>query len=341
MKRLIFSDLHLHPWSYGATVTEHGYNSRLWAQKLALDEMLTYAIEHEIEYAYFLGDLFHTHGNVPTQALAIAADFFRELRRHCSINALVGNHDMANKSGSIHALSFLEPTEVIENGHWVNGGVNIGGLSYTTDDDELKQFLDICGDTGGIALLHQGVANVQLSSGYIIDERLSPEMIPDNVVAFSGHYHFHKRVSQNLTVVGNLAALNWSDANQTKGFVVYDDETGTIEHIEQHSAPNFVSFDQPQFRGNNERSVDGNFLRLNYPVAVEDQEEIRKGWLKQGALTVEFPQTVTAQTETTRMKAGEELTVESLVEAFARKDMDPRRREVGEEVRSETYSVQS
>ena len=337
MKRLIFSDLHLHTWSYGATITEAGYNSRLWAQKLALDEMLAYAKEHQIDYAYFLGDLFHTHGQVPTQALSIAADFFRKLRAQCSVRAIVGNHDMANKAGNIHALEFLRHGELA--GKWFDGGVNVYGLPYTEDEDKIKQFMDICGGTGGIVLLHQGVANVPLGSGYIIDERLKPEMIPDNCVAFTGHYHFHRRVSQNLTVVGNLTGLNWSDANQPKGFVIYDDATGEIEHIEQTAAPNFVSFDGKQFRGNYEHPIAGNFLRLNYPVAMDDQEEIRKNYLAEGALTVEFPQLLTDQEETATMKAGDELTIEHLVEAFERKDMNKRRREVGVDLREDNYEA--
>ena len=68
-KRLIFSDLHLHPFLYGSSTTETGYNSRLWSQWLVIQEMIQDAVDRGVKHAYFGGDLFHVHGTISVEAM--------------------------------------------------------------------------------------------------------------------------------------------------------------------------------------------------------------------------------------------------------------------------------
>jgi len=211
-KRLVFSDLHLNQWAYGSTITSEGFNSRLWAQAMACQEMIEDAEREGVRYAYFCGDLFHLHGSVPTQALVMASRLFNGLRsRGIQIRAIPGNHDMQDKQGKIHGLEFLPEGERL--GYWPDDdGLFVQALPYTTDEEVLKRFLgelDFGEAGGGMILLHQGVAGVPLSSGWVLDEKLTPKMIPENVMAFVGHYHFFRQVSSNLTVVGNLTPLTW------------------------------------------------------------------------------------------------------------------------------------
>lgn len=335
MKRLIFSDLHLSNWSYGSTVNEHGYNSRLWAQKEALDEIVQYTEEHSIRYAYFAGDLFHKHSVIPTQAAIVASNFFRALRdQGVKIRGIAGNHDFDNRSGSINAVTpFLTPEEM--KGTWNDDGLIVNALPYTEDEEILKRFLGNA-PLKSMLLLHQGVAGVPLSSGYVLDEKLTPELIPDTCVAFSGHYHYHKRVSPRLTVIGNLTALNWSDIDQPKGFVVYDDETKEIEQVLQRSAPAFISWSEQIDEYSDLTNVEGAFVRYTDEIKPTDQEGIRQALIKEGALTVEFPK-IEIEAGTSEIRTGEEVTVEHLVKSFELKDMEPRRIEVGLEIREERY----
>jgi DNA repair exonuclease SbcCD nuclease subunit len=335
-KRLLFSDLHLHTWTYGATVNADGFNSRLAGQAKALDNMLGYALEAEVEYAYFLGDLFHTHGRVPTQALQVAAMFFKDLRDNgIKIRAMYGNHDMDDKHGNIHALSWLDYDELL--GEWLeDDGLLVQALPYTEDEDTLKRFLGDASE-GAMLLLHQGVAGVPLSSGYVLDEKLTPDLIPDYCTAFTGHYHFHKRVSDNLTVVGNLTPLNWSDIDQTKGFVLLDDDLVPTQ-IPQEDAPNFRSWSEDIAKHSDLANVEDSFIRYTDEVKQSDQEGIRKALIKEGALTVEFPK-VEIEVGASAIRTGEEITVEHLVKTFETEDMEPRRLEVGLEVREERYEA--
>lgn len=333
MRRLFFSDLHLHTWTYGAHTMDSGFNSRLWYQWLALQQMIKYIDEHDIRYVYFTGDLFHTHANIPAQALSVAGELFRQLKiRDIKVRAIPGNHDFASRSGNIHSLSWL-PDGVLD-GDWLDDDIQVCALPYTDDEEKLKRFLGSVEKMadGTIVMLHQGVAGVPLSSGFLMDEKLTPDMIPTNVVAFTGHYHFFRRVTTNLTVVGNLTPLNWNDIDQQKGWVIYDDETRTVEQIKQTVAPEF------RLVGRDHRECGAHFVRCSDAVSSGEQEEVRQGLIKAGALTVEF--TAALATEGTKGEgawSGEEVTLDHLVKTFEAKDMEPRRREVGSQVREGNY----
>jgi DNA repair exonuclease SbcCD nuclease subunit len=336
MKRLFISDLHLHTWAYGATVNNAGYNSRLAGQTGALREVLDYIEKERIKYLYFNGDLFHTHGRVPVQALTVASGFFRKVRQlGTKVRGIYGNHDMESKDGRINSVEpILTDDELF--GDWEDAGLRVLALPYTEDEETIKRFLGNASQ-GAMLMLHQGVMGVPLSSGYVIDEKLTPEMIPSYCKAFTGHYHFHRVVSDRLTVIGNLTPLNWSDIDQPKGFVVWDDETKEPpQQIIQTSAPKFVSWSNETAEEFDLANIAGAFVRYVDEAPMKDQQKIREDLIKEGAWTVEFVKT---ETEAREIRHGEAVTVEHLVKAFEADDMEPRRRAVGQEIRETRYET--
>ena len=107
MKILIFSDLHVHNWTYGATQID-GWNSRLLVQEKFLDHLANVAAEEDIDVAVFCGDLFHQHGQLTADVLQVAYEGFRTLGNTIpDCYALVGNHDFQTSDGDINSLSFL------------------------------------------------------------------------------------------------------------------------------------------------------------------------------------------------------------------------------------------
>lgn len=335
MKRIFISDIHLHTWSYGATVASNGMNTRLLAQAKALNEVERYAIENNIDYIYHGGDMFHTPGSVPTQALYVFNNFVRELSLNkINFRGIVGNHDQATKDGYINSV-FPYATQQIEN--WYDRDLPVSMMGYTQDEDAIKQLLSLAADEGGLILMHQGVKNVPLASGYVVDECLTPAMIPANCMAFTGHYHFHKRVTSNLTVIGNLTALNWNDIDQEKGFLVWDDETNEIEFISS-KAPRFISFSEGQELG----LVENCFVRYTDEIKVTHIAEIRETLINNGAITVEFPNKSAAVSSAISMAK-----IESNRRIFQPREylsviepkLEPRRKQVGEELRNGTYET--
>ena len=162
-------------------------------------------------------------------------------------------------------------------------------------------------------------------------------MIPNNSVAFTGHYHFFKKVSKRLTVVGNLTPLGWSDIDQPKGWLCWDDETGDTEQIVQSVSPMFISWNRSVERHSDLENVKDTFVRFTAPVTVEEMTMIREKLMDAGALTVQFSEMKKSKKEK-KIRAGNQISMESLVEQYSN-STEGRRREVGQEIREDNYEA--
>ena len=216
MRVLIFSDLHLHNWPYGASLVD-GMNSRLKAQADVLYAITDAAVD--ADRVVFCGDLFHCHGKLDAAVLEVAWQGFHRIARlgNCPIDLLVGNHDMADKSMRYHSLQWMRAFNYgTKDSHFTvidyplhqshNHDGPFSFLPYTEDKAVIEKFFAECGE---VCFMHQGVAKVPMGSGFLIDEILTLDMIPDHVKhVFTGHYHQHNKVSDKLTIVGSTMQHN-------------------------------------------------------------------------------------------------------------------------------------
>src|SRR3990167_7616811 len=152
---IVFSDLHLHLWSYGAS-TVNGKNSRLLDQVNVLDQIRLYALTNNIKEIVFTGDFFHTHSSVRSEVLWAAHTFLSALKReNIKIIFLIGNHDYTNKEGDLHSIDFLkEFGTVVEQSGLYND--LFWAMSYTEDQNKLIKFLNEA-PVNSIVLMHQGI----------------------------------------------------------------------------------------------------------------------------------------------------------------------------------------
>ena len=99
MKILHFADLHLGVESYGHIDPASGLSSRLLDFLSALDQVVDYALENEIDLVLFCGDAYKSREPTQTQQ----REFAKRIRRLSSSNIpiflLIGNHDLPNAIG--------------------------------------------------------------------------------------------------------------------------------------------------------------------------------------------------------------------------------------------------
>ena len=135
--------------------------------------------------------------------------------------------------------------------------------------------------------MHQGISGVELNSkGFTLDELLSPDMIPPNVLhAFCGHYHSFKRVNDQITIPGSPMQLNWGDKNESRGWldVTVDGVNIDIKHIGS-KAPKFIEIDT--ISSVSVEDISHNFLRVTSDTT--NQDVTRQSLLEWGAESVEF-----------------------------------------------------
>lgn len=331
MRFVVFSDLHLYEWTYGATYI-NGMNSRLLAQANVLNQIKTYCLENNIWQIVFCGDLFHTHAKVTAPVLKVAYECFQSMAvLGLELTFLVGNHDFGNKTGSIHMLEFLKTLGCVidrsARGCVIDRsaiGTDLFSLiSYTEDAEELKDFISNT-PKGHYLFMHQGVSGVPLGSGFVIpNEILNPADIPSGVLAFTGHYHSHKKVSPNLYVVGSPMQHDWSDAGEVRGWLDVDGLSVTqIESV----APKFVKLNP----GNvfTAKDLTNNYVRVKANPGEMDHSIFEKA----GVSSIEYD--TTKETDAQELIAVDSFELEPLIRSFeVKNNVSPELIQLGRDLR--------
>jgi DNA repair exonuclease SbcCD nuclease subunit len=338
MKFLVFSDLHLHQWQYGANYS-NGWNSRLMAQQRVLFDIIKCCRENNIPQIVFCGDLFHTHGRIDAACLTVASTFFNELR-DANIKAYVlrGNHDTADKSNTVNSLSWLygyENVMMTDKWDWLYD--NMVGIAYTEDKEWLKEILNNRISKDSFVFMHQGVSGVPVGSDFVIpNEILTPDMIPSHVKhAFTGHYHSHKKVTDKLTIVGAPMQHTWADCGEDRGWLVVDSKTGEYERV-LSKAPRFVKTGPFEIN----EGIEGNYIRVEYFVDPNDQKDSRMRLLQQGALSVEFSYSNPEAPRMRSIQSDGDFNLNIVIDKFQKsKGLDSKAIKIGEQLRQGIYEA--
>ena len=99
MKILHFADLHLGVESYGRIDPATGVSSRLTDFLSALDQVVDYALQNNIDLVLFCGDAYKSREPNQTQQREFARRINRLSTSGVPLFLLVGNHDMPNAVG--------------------------------------------------------------------------------------------------------------------------------------------------------------------------------------------------------------------------------------------------
>ena len=305
MKILIWADMHLHTWTYGSKLID-GVNSRLLEQAKVMSRIAAAIRRDPVGHIVFLGDLFHTHSKIDISVLKVAYEGITEIMDAAAettgarMEVLVGNHDTDRKDMSVHALHWLNsiPGVSVVDNVWHDIEKGFSYLSYTENEDVLKKFFRM---SQPICFMHQGLVDVPMASGFVVNEIMNHDMIPGHVRhVFTGHYHPFT-VLPKATVVGSVMQHTWADMGDKRGWLMVDTEgqLGAAPDLVQinSKAPEFITLNMcgcdsigtplvsskwvsPGYAKNN-------YIRVtNY--AESGIEKIRKELLDGGAASVEF-----------------------------------------------------
>jgi hypothetical protein len=361
-KFAVYSDLHIHPWEYGATEDTYGSNTRLREQYFFLYQLGKYCKENNIMELFFCGDFFHTHGRVATNALFLGTQGLRYIAAQgVSQWLIVGNHDISknfkdtfplepNSLEQFSVFSKVVSSPVIGK-YLTHPNILVSMIPFTESASLLATNLEMVRRVSDkhphYLFLHQGVAKAPMGSGYLIDEILTPAMIPDNVTrAFTGHYHTHQDLGK-LVIVGPPMQHTWADTKEEGGILVVDTETGEFTRQQVHDNPKFVNVEAGFLRAlSNLAEADDlrnivyeNFIRVNNvsDMSLEKAEALKECLLKLGAHSVEL-KFAEKHSNPLDKESSKFLSMEELLGEFE-KGLTDRQRQIGEELRKGSYEV--
>ena len=320
MRFLVLSDIHLHEWAYGSKLVD-GRNSRLEQQINAIQQCVKHCQSSGITSAIVTGDIYHTS----TITAGVSEGSYRAFRAFADagihLTIVPGNHDQATRSGELDALAWFSPfATVVGRCHEVLhsiGDVQAECIPFTHDRDKLRRRIDELQNGTRLLFMHQGVSGVEINSkGFTLNEALSPDMIPDSIACFTGHYHSAKCVKPNLVIPGSLTQLNWGDKNEHRGWMDVElQDNGNLEIVHNEAAASkFVELTSLE----DLTQVSGNFIRLmtteNAPSFVEDAVlQLNKA----GAESVEVKQIVQIDTHLDEVKTQGFNSLNEIIYAFA------------------------
>lgn len=296
------ADVHLHNWSFGSHINEHGVNNRL---QYLLDDLYRCAemtIDRGGDAMVIAGDLFHVRGSVAPSVLNPAKAMIERILHDMpamTIYILAGNHDMEFRDSSavgnsVQALAG-ERVVVINSPRYVS---QLGAflVPWVEDMAELKSLISHEIPIGAFStgvnikdcdlILHAPIDGV---IGGLPPHGLTPEWLGEcgyNRI-FAGHYHNHKRLGHEVYSIGALAHHTWNDVNTDAGFLMVGE---SVEFMASH-APRFFDVKAEDFDDDTMMAlaVVNTYCRVKLPkTRAWEQEEIRNGLLKMGARAVTF-----------------------------------------------------
>ena len=274
----LYSDLHAHPYNNG-TVLEHGTNSRVQDAVSVIEQVYSYAVEHDLDYVFFGGDLFDRRKSIDVDTYNRIHQVVQTCSEKMATIMIPGNHDQANKSGTIHALQRFESpscTVVSEPGwHQLIDDVWLFAVPYYDDGVLIAEHVaeGVKNKPEGkrhLLLLHYGVEGARIGpSDYVLPCELSVSMLLPQEwdVIFSGHYHIGQKLEDNFYYIGSAMQHRWDDVGFEKSFVVYDSKDSSIVRVPT-VAPQFMEV-RKSLRG---KDVSNCFVRIIRSTPIKEEK---------------------------------------------------------------------
>ena len=351
LRLVIFSDLHIHSWSEHSH-DDRGVPSRLRHCVSVLEKIRAYAVEHGITHVLFLGDLFHKRGVLYTLPYNLVVEELASWKRSgLYLIANVGNHDLADRSGKIHALQALQSagllTTVGQDGwaNWTLGddACHVTAVAYCSEAAELRRRTDAALEDREklwhadftIGMFHHGFkgARVGTSLEYVVKEEADPdEYAKEFTIQNSGHYHAHQEIGSlgNAWYVGSPMEFVRGETSP-KGFLVLDTREAEMERVTL-DLPRFVKITGEEIADGDfdvEDHVRGNFVDVVFEELPMPWEKVDATMRKLGALGVRaVPTKAESLSKSSRLRVDPSAGDKELLEAYmAHVNVDPSERD--------------
>ncbi len=112
MRILHFADLHIGVENYGRTDPSSFLSTRLLDFLKALDQLVEYALQHEVDIVILAGDAYKNRDPSQTQQRELAKRLARLSQAGIPTFLLVGNHDQPNALGRATAIDIYETLQI-------------------------------------------------------------------------------------------------------------------------------------------------------------------------------------------------------------------------------------
>lgn len=252
MKALIWADLHGHNFREFSTI-ENGVNSRLKDCADVVGQILLSAKKEKVDEVWFVGDLYHLKNNLDNRVIQIIMSEMEELADNFPVFIVPGNHDYRAWSSEPILLEILNEMPgkfVLCESGWLKQNYE-GEYNY-------KEGIYIEPFTRKVKELNKRIAELKTNSeqdiffghqdiigtkygGFVVEHGLDADVLSKKFKwSFVGHWHAaSKYVRENVMSIGAPLQHNFGDANQPKGWWIFDSEKGEMRFVGNDFSPRF------------------------------------------------------------------------------------------------------
>lgn len=228
MEFIAFSDLHLNKFPK-SNITKDGENELLMAGLGIIDQVCNYAINNNVKYIIFNGDLFHIRTKIDSdiysnKALDRLWQYFGPASSHDMRLVLIpGNHDQIDKVGT-HTLkpyALMPNINVVDNLYATNRDLVFCPHQYNIED--LYFFLEKNSDENSLVFIHQLIFNSPTMKNSIFKKNEAVDVSRFKYkYLFSGHNHrpFENK-KLNVYNIGSPMHYDFGDAECQDRFFIH------------------------------------------------------------------------------------------------------------------------
>jgi len=300
MKVVITADFHL------------GLSGRTDDIMFSLRAIREYMHERDIENCIIAGDLFNDRTAIVLDVLSLSHKFFYETKHEYKQEwaVLPGNHDLFFKNSWEHnALKvFKDLITVIDDITIIKlGKQRFGIIPFVYYEDVYMRVLDnlVSNKLGGddVIITHVGVNNATLNECFLIKNWNIVEFTDVPHKVYTGHFHCHQQVGDNLWYPGSPIPFTHAEGNTDHGFIVYDTETRTHEFVKTFEClsepeifgdigkpPDFFTIIDSDIGSLKDADIVGNNVRiaLGHEYSHNDLVDLRQTLIERGANKVSW-----------------------------------------------------
>lgn len=277
MEIAIFSDLHLGLKSDSQEWHKVAYD---W-----IDSMVTVLKKKKIKDIFFLGDWFHNRSTISVATLHATSIILDKLEDF-TLWIFPGNHDLYfSNQTDVSAVSLFKGYPNVKYFNDIQQ-ISLGGKEITLCPWGLSPLGPELNNTEYL-FGHFEINTFQMNSSEQLCEdgiKLS-DLLKKYKNIFSGHFHkAQQRVysAGMVQYVGNPFQMNFGEAEDDKGFLILNLETGKYNYVYNKISPKFIKLSLSQLIRMDIEAIDplikNNFLRLSIDknITVDDMDELLK-----------------------------------------------------------------
>lgn len=208
-------------------------------RKFFSDLFFPYLKKHGIKKILQTGDMFDSRKANNNLSIVNARECFFTPMVDDGIecDVIVGNHDMhylhkiSPNSLEIYCQEYDNITIHCEPRTVKVGNKTIDMIPWICDENREDIINFMRKSTSDFVFGHFEINGFEMTKGHYCENGLDVSLFSKYKRVWSGHFHKKSKVG-NIEYFGSPSQHNWDDLGEARGFHVYDDETDTMEFIE-------------------------------------------------------------------------------------------------------------